>query len=161
MTPNDLYVSDRCAEIERLLTDAKGWASQDERLGAHLAAYLTVLITGMVESCIEHLVMQRVGKAQDPEVVRYVSQVLEQRFRNPDWSTISGLLRQFSDEYRREFAERIPHDSQEAGALASIVNSKNELAHVGAWKQQLTIGDVEGYYRRIVRILQALEDILS
>jgi hypothetical protein len=159
--PNDPYVSGRCAEIERLMADAKGWAEQDERLGAHLAAYLTVLITGMVESCIEHLVMQRVGKAQDPEVSRYVSQALEQRFRNPDWSTISGLLRQFSDDYRREFAARIPPNSSGADALASIIGNKNEMSHVGSWKQQLTIGDVEGYYRRIVRVLAALEDILA
>jgi len=161
LTPKDPYVASRCVEIELLLADAKGWAAHDEKLGAHLAAYLTVLITGVVEDCIEHLVLQTVSKTQDHEVRRFVGEVLGQRFRNPDWGKISGLLRQFSEEYQRQFTARIPHNSPAADALTSIVSYKNDLSHVGTWKLQLTVAEVDSYNHSIIPILEALEDILT
>ncbi len=48
MNPTDPYVTQRCAEIDSVLGDAAGWASQDAKLGAHLAAYVSVLISGVV-----------------------------------------------------------------------------------------------------------------
>ena len=161
MTLKDPSISQRCHEMEGLLADAAGWASRDEKLEAHLAAYLSVLITGMVEVCIEHLVSQRAGKAQDQEVQDFVSEALHQRFRNPDWGTINGLLGQFSTLYQQRFTERIPHDGSAATALNSIVDNKNSLSHTGIWKLQMTVADVDNYYRRILPILEALEDVLS
>ena len=161
MTSKAPYVSQRCREIEGLLRDAAGWSSSDKQLGAHLAGYLSVLITGMVEDCVEHLFSQRVVKAQDREVQDFVSKALQQRFRNPDWGTISGLLGQFSTSYQQRFAQRIPHNGSEATALESIVANKNSLSHTGIWKQQMTVADVDDYYRRILPILEALEDVLS
>ena len=161
MTLKDPYISQRCREIEGLLTDAAGWASSDEKLGAHLAAYLSVLITGMVEDCIEYLVSQRVGKTQDREVQDFVSETLRQRFRNPDRGRISDLLKQFSTSYQQRFAKRIPHDGSAATALRSIVENKNSLSHTGTWKLQMTVADADNYYHRILPILEALEDVLS
>lgn len=160
MTLHDPHVIDRCAEIEGLLTEAAVWASQDAKLGAHLAAYITVLITGLLEDCIEYLVVQRVGKTQDSEVQNYVKAVIKERFRNPDWGAISGLLGQFSDNYKHEFGSKIRHDGSEADALNSIVTNKNSLAHIGTANLQVTVGNVDDYFRRIIPILEVVEQIL-
>jgi hypothetical protein len=84
VTQQDPYVGSRCAEIHAFIADALLWSANDPKLGAHLAAHVTVLITGVVEDCIEFLVSKRVGRTGDHEVQNYVSQAVHQRFRNPD-----------------------------------------------------------------------------
>lgn len=161
MTLTDPYIVKRCSEIEGLLVNAKVWASNDEKLGAHLAAYICVLILGVLEDCVEHLVGQRVDKTGDNEIRNYVVKVIDERFRNPDWGKISGLLGEFSQEYKTIFTHKIAHDGTEAIALQGIVDNKNSLAHAGTSKLNLTVTDVDGYYRRVVPILEVLEQILA
>lgn len=160
MTLQDPYLIRRCDEIEVLLVEADNWASGDYKLGANLAAYVTVLIVGVIEDCVEYLVAQRVRKTRDSEVEHYVVQSLQQGFRNPNHGAISGLLKMFSEDYQRRFKQRIPHDGKEAIALQSVVGNKNALAHVGTSHLQLTIKEVESYYHDIKPILEVLEDIL-
>jgi hypothetical protein len=122
--------------------------------------YICVLISGTFEDCIEHLVAQRAGRAGDAELRSYVVEEVNQRFRNPDHGTISRLLKQFSGSYQESFRAKVSHDSDAASALASIINNKNLLAHEGTSNLQLTLGDIDTYYRRSIPILEALEDIL-
>jgi hypothetical protein len=143
------------------LTDAAIWAKKDEKLGAHLAAYICVLILGVLEDCVEHLVAQRVDKTGDNEIRNYIVKVIDERFRNPDWGSISGLLGEFSQEYKRVFSDKIPYNSAEAGALQDVIINKNSLAHAGTSKLNLSVNDVDNYYRRVVPILEILEQILA
>ncbi len=161
MNLQDPYLANRCTELELLLNDAAGWALGNEKLSANLAAYISVLIVGVLEDCVEYLVGKRVRKTQDSETEHYVVQSLHQRFRNPDHSAISSLLKDFSEEYQQTFKEKIPHDGNEAIALQSVVNNKNSLAHIGTSNLQMTVGDIDEYYRRIVPILEVLEEILG
>lgn len=159
MTPSDPYVFQRCIEIESAVSEAKQWAVGNEKLGAYLAGYLTVVICGVVEDCVEHLIGNRAGKAQDRELQSFVRRAIHERFRNPDSDLISGTLRAFSVAYSTEFNQQTrPEDRV---ALDSIVANKNNLAHVGTWKQQSTITDVRDYYERIKRVLSVLDSILS
>lgn len=161
MSVRDPHVNSRCTEIELLLNQAASWASNDPWLGANLAAYITVVISGVLEDCVEHLVALRVAKTGDNEIMNYVGKVVTDRFKNPDWSKISGMLKDFSEEYQRRFGELISHNGTEASALMSILANKNELAHVGTWKLEMTVREVGDYYRRIVPILEVLEQILT
>lgn len=155
------YILKRCAEIEGLLTDAASWAKKDEKLGAHLASYICVLILGVLEDCVEHLVAQRVDKTGDNEIRNYIVKVIDGRFRNPDWGAINGLLGEFSTEYKTTFAQKIAHDGSEALALQGIVDNKNSLAHVGTSKLNLNVTDVDDYYHRVIPILETIEEILA
>ena len=154
------YVLKRCTEIEGLLQYADAWSKKDAKLGAHLAAYICVLFLGVLEDCIEHLIAQRVDKTGDNEIRNYVVKVIKERFRNPDWGAISGLLGEFSQEYKTTFTHKIAHNGTEAIALQGIVDNKNSLAHVGTSKLNLSVKDVQDYYSRITPILEVLEQIL-
>lgn len=87
--------------------------------------------------------------------------MIGQRFKNPDYQKISAMLLDFSAAYRDTFKHSISPNGNEAGALKSLVDNKNSLAHVGTVKLNLTIGDVQGYYNQSMIILQTLEQILS
>ena len=160
MTLRDPYLIKRCDEIEALLLEVNKWALGDYKLAANLAAYITVMLVGVMEDCVEYLVAERVRKTGDSEVEHYVVQSLKQGFRNPDHGAISGLLKMFSEDYQRRFKQGIPHDGTEAIALQSVVGNKNALAHVGTSHLQLTIKEVESYYHDIKPILEVLEGIL-
>jgi len=157
--PRDSYVVSKCAEIEALLDEAVGWSKDDDKLGAHLASYITVLISGMVEDCIEFLVKQRAGKGGDFEVQELVGKLVDRQFRNPSHQQIRDMMRWFSEEYARSYHEKVPSDAPDA--LGSIVANRISLAHTGTWKQQMTIGDVRNYFTRIMPILIAVEEVLA
>ncbi|GAH52530.1 unnamed protein product, partial [marine sediment metagenome] len=91
----------------------------------------------------------------------YVREVLHQRFKNPDWGAISGLLGEFSQDYKKVFADKIIHNGAEAFALQGMLDNKNSLAHEGTDKLQMSVNDVDNYYHRIIPILEVLEQILG
>ncbi len=160
MTFSDSYLKKRCGEIEHLISEALAWSSTNEKLGAQLAAYISVLITGVIEDCVEYLFTQRVLKITDKEVEHYVLKVISERFRNPTYSSITGLLKEFSSDYQDIFKAKISHDGKEATALESVVDNKNSLAHIGTIKLQMTISEINDYYQRIIPILETVETIL-
>ena len=158
--PRDIYVTQRCQEIEFALSDAKSWSISNAKLGAYLAGYLTVVMTGVVEDCVEYLVGQRAARAQDLELRAFISKMAGEHFRNPDYAQIARFLRAFSESYRDNFSAKIPPNGSAASALNSVVDNKNSLGHVGIFKFQVTVGDMEDYYHRIIPLLETLEDIL-
>ena len=158
MTPKDSYVAQRCAEIEANLVDAVGWSATDAKLGAFLAGYVTVLISGVVEDCVEYLVKQRADRSNDPELTELVSHLVAGSFSNPRSNYIARLLGMFSLEYEQRYQALVPLTSREA--LGSIMANRLSLAHTGTWRQQTTIADVQSYFARIVPIIAIVEEIL-
>lgn len=170
MNIKDKYISDKCNEIGSLLKQAKIWAEgdpklkrkqkSDPKLGAHLATYANVIMLGMLEDCIEYMVTERARKSGDLEIVNYVSNHISQSFRNPNYSKICEVLGQFSDKYKSEFQDRIKHDSSAVEALNSIIKNKTNSAHLGLSNLNLSIDDANGYFLRVIPILEVLEDLL-
>ena len=155
------YIINRCEEIQLLIKQGAEWAKDNDQLSAHLAAYSTVLITGVFEDCVEYLFRQRVMRTGDREISNYVSKVIGDRFKNPDYGAISGLLKEFCEEYQQEFKEKIAHDGREATALGSILGNKNSLAHIGTAKIEISIKDADEYFHRVLPILETIENILA
>ena len=158
MTPKDQYILQRCEEIQSNLADAKTWSASDARLGAYLAGYITILISGVVEDCIEYLVSERARRGNDAELATFVSHLFGQHFRNPRSEGVANLLSMFSESYRDQYLAAVPTRSREA--LGSIIANRMSLAHTGAWRHQTTVIEVEEYFANIIPILVAVEDIL-
>ena len=156
----DKYISTKCTEIEDLLRESKNWAGADAKLGAHLATYINVMILGMLEVCFEYLVEERAGKPGDLEIKRYIAKDIENRFRNPNYGQICGILGQFSDTYKDEFQKTFDSNCLEIEALRSILENKKNAAHYGLANLKLSISDVEAYFKGVLRILEKLEDLL-
>ena len=153
-------VAERFESIAKLIADARDWAKDDDRLGAHLGSYICVLLLGATEYSVEHLVSQRVSLLNDKEVADYVVKVLGERFRNPNWGTINGLLGEFSPDYKESWSKRFPVNEDVHEALLSIVGIKNDLAHRGTTALQVTLRDVEGYFNRVTLAVDEFERII-
>lgn len=155
------YILRKCDEIEKLLQYAENWSRKDEKLGAHLAAYICVLFVGILEDCIEHLIAERAEKSGDLQIRDFIVNLVGEHFRNPDYGKIVKLLGDFSPEYKRKFTDIISGNGKEANALKDIITNKNSLAHEGTYKLNLTVKDMADYYHRALSIIEAVEKILS
>lgn len=153
-------VAERFGSISRLIADARYWAENDERLGAHLGSYICVLLLGAVEYSVEELVSERVSSIEDRETANYVVKVIGERFRNPDWGSINRLLGEFDERYRARWTQLFPANGEVGQALLSIVAIKNQLAHQGTIALQVTLSDVQSYFERVSRAVDALEQII-
>lgn len=152
------YVSQRFREIDLALVKASAWGQADPELSAYLAGYLVVVIAGVFEDCVEHLVCTRAGKAGDPYVETFIRSRVQQTFRNPNHKNVATLLADFGAVYKDEYKKQAEDEAIEA--LNSIVTNKNSLGHQGVFKSQVTVSDVEGYFRRSSQIFDVLEDVL-
>ena len=143
-----------------MLDEAKTWAKHDPHLGAHLAGYICVLLTGAIEDSVEYMISLRIASNPDREVQRFVTKSVERQFRNPDWGAITGLLRQFSEAYRREWSTKFPNTHRLHASLESIVANKNALAHTGSMNLHLSLLDIETYYNEVIPAIDELERII-
>ena len=159
MAKND-GVAERFDSIAKLIADARNWAEHDDRLGAHLGSYICVLLLGTIEYSVEELVSERATSIGDGEVANYVTKVLGERFRNPDWGSINGLLGEFSAGYKESWTNRFPANEEVFEALSSIVTIKNQLAHQGTSALQVTLRDVQSYFERVSLAVDEFERII-
>ena len=117
--PRDAYVAARCSEIDEILLYAADKGDTDPELGAHMAGYVSVLISGVVEDCIEHLVVQRARKVNDPQLQEFVRSSIAQQFRNPRSEDIANVIGQFSKDCQSSYQLSVGQEAREA--LGSIV----------------------------------------
>ena len=75
--PRDTYVTDRCSEINTLVEYAAEKSDSDPGVGAYLAGYISVLTSGVVEDCVEHLVVERARISNDPQLQEFVRLSIE------------------------------------------------------------------------------------
>jgi hypothetical protein len=134
-----------------------GGSTVDPEIASFLSSYLVVMLSGVYEDCIEHLLAQRAARGQDNEVTSYISKSLHETFRNPTFGALVGVLGKFSDQYAQRMREGV--QERDAQALDSIVNNKNLIAH--GRRSQLTVNEVVTFHGGVVRIFELLEGLLA
>ena len=159
MTVQAAYIRQRFKEIDDSLTKAVGWSEGNPELSAILASYLTVLISGIYEDCVEFMVKKRAGRSADPELESFVEGITSDTFRNPDTGNVIRLLGRFSQAYKDDFRNRTKSESRDA--LDSIIENKNWLAHGNTSQLKVTPADVRGFYSRSSELFEVLEDLLN
>ncbi len=129
----------------------------DAEIASYLSSFLAVMVCGIYEECIEHLICQRAAKAQDSEIYQYVKSTVAESFRNPKFARIVEMLAKFSHVYANNMKNSIEEKSKIA--LDSIVDNKNAIAH--GRPANLTISDIKDYHNRCIPIFEFLENILA
>ncbi len=151
------YLEARCSQVDEAFKKAVVWAAKDPELDAYLGGYFAVMISGVFEDCVEHLIWERANRTDDKELASLVQLLIDQNFRNPDAGKILRLVKCLSAEYVEKYRSRVKE--RHSTALDSIVTNKNDLGH-GTLKKNVTVSDVRDYFQRAVPILEALETIL-
>lgn len=156
MAVKNTYVAGRLASIEVALKKADAFKS-DPQVASYLAGFLAVMISGVYEDCVEHLVCERVKRASDIEIHHYFEKDISESFRNPEFGKVQGILGEFSKNWADDIKKKVDYPSQQA--LDSIVADKNAIAH--GKSSTLTVSDIKNYHRRCKSIFVVLEGILK
>jgi hypothetical protein len=156
-------ISVKLSDITSLIEDSKVWASAqpDGSLAAHLATYIDVYILGVLEESIELLFRERAYRTGDDCVANYICQDINDSFKNPRRNSIGDVLKKFNPHFSDAFYTKFSPTCSEIKALDGINDIKKNLAHMGAYDLKLTLQDVEGYFNRVIPILEEIESILS
>lgn len=128
----------------------------DVELTSMLSSYLTVLISGIYEDCIEQLLIVRAGKKGDSEIESFVKSLVDRTFRNPKYDRIRELVEYLNPLYGKALDKKLGKDSIDG--INTIVDNKNYLAHGRTCN--LTLSDVSNCHTRAVKIFEELETLL-
>ena len=98
------YVLSRFTEIDSAIDKAKSVANSigDLEVHAFFARYIVVFASGIYEDCIEHLFTEFAKKYGNAGIALFFSKMLDSHFRNPDYGSLKGLLRQVNPDYGDE-----------------------------------------------------------
>ena len=156
---NCQYVKDRIREIAKNIGKIRTIQTSisDPQLNSMLNSYLVVFISGVYEDCIERLFNEKASKSQDPQVRNFVGQIVKNQFRNPNYENIKNFLGNFSQSYEQNLNSLVPQASKTA--ITSIVNNKNQVAHLGL-RSNATLLDLKNWHQKSIVIFQELDRIL-
>ncbi len=155
------HVSLRLNEIDDAINKANVVAGSvgDPEIQAYFARYIVVFASGVYEDCVEHLFTEFAQKYGNAGIASFFSNMLDSHFRNPDFGSLKGLLKQVNPNYGIELENRLTATPGSRDALDSMVNNKNAVAH--GKPATATLGDVKIFHQQILPIFDAVEEILG
>ncbi|MGJ5151172.1 HEPN domain-containing protein [Bradyrhizobium sp. HKCCYLR1023] len=111
-------------KIEYLLGKIKD--IDDDYLRSHIANYVCVLLSGLLEAAIREIISACSERTSAPRMSSFVKSRMD-GFRNPDIEKITALLSSFD----RAITERLESfwDEEIKDAIGSIVGNRHLIAH--------------------------------
>lgn len=128
-----------------------------EEVNSYFAQFLIVYICGLYEEIIETTVIEMTHKLGNQEIENYIKNSLNSYFRNSNTDKIIELFSKFNNQTWSNAIKALPEKNK--SALNSIVTNKNSLAH-GQSSLNLTISDVETYYKDSKVVIEKIDDLL-
>lgn len=130
---------------------------EDDEVKAHLARYLCIRTSGLMESCVKLIVKGYVYKKCPEPVESFVNSHVA-RLNNVEIDKISSLLSLFSVEWKNRFEEFTY--GQLATSLNSVVGIRHSLAH-NFNNPGITIRQLQSYWNDIKIIISFLQSLLK
>jgi len=149
------------AAVRKIVFECARIAQSNSRvspqLDSYLAQFLSVKLCGLYEESIEQMVRDRAQRTGDAAIAAYVSWAADKLFKNPDYSTIKGMIGTLDSQKAKQLDTRFTSDKQLA--LNSIVTNRHSVAH--GKPANVTMRDVVGFFRKSRHIVPVLEDLLK
>jgi len=126
--------------------------SFDDYTQSHIANYVCVLLSGLIENAIRDIISAHVETKSTPRIANYVKSHLD-RFRNPDPESVTRLLLSFD----AALVDRLEgHWSGEIkDAVGSIVGNRHLIAH--GRSTTLTLARVGEWFKSAKNLIAFLE----
>lgn len=151
----DLAVSEYIRKLDNIFKLANKIDKDDDELRAHMAKYLCIRISGLLETFFKKQIANYLNGATPKAVENYVNNQFKQ-FTSVNSNKISKTLSLFSEDWATKFNENI--SEQQKAALDAIVANRHDLAH--GKDPGITLNRIENYYRDIKDVIALLELII-
>lgn len=111
-----------------------------------------------MEEKIEDMVRKRASLSSDPELENFVSETVDQTFRNPSIGEIKGLLKRFDESLKKKFHAEVIHFDNAMERYENIINDRHSIAH--GRESKMTFLELIESYKDANLILEAFEKAL-
>jgi hypothetical protein len=128
----------------------------DEEVVSHLARYLCVLTSGLVEECLRHMISEYVRDHANEVVARFAQQRID-RITNLNEERLGQLIGAMRPEWRDRFFAEVT-DAQR-GAITSVTADRHLIAH--GRSVAVSLNQVRAYYDRVVEVLEWFESVCA
>lgn len=116
------------------------------------------MICGNLERCVEHLVIERIGKRSVVQTTSFLKAYFK-RGTNYDCDSILQLLFRFDPVWGREFEEFVKNHLDIKDGVSSCYAIRNSVAHGGGGN--LGYRDLRQYYEASFYVVIKLEQIFQ
>ena len=133
--------------------------SRGSDIEAYFTKYLLILICSNYENRIREMIIERVKKANDSELVSFVDKTYHSFQRYLRISEMRGnLVKRFSEEYLAEFDRKIIPNDDPAIKYNNIVENRHAAAHGGM--VNMTFSELVNSYEIAEAVISSLSEIL-
>jgi len=143
----------------KLIIDGLGSTSN---IVPYLNKFAIIKACGIVEVSYKSIVADYCDRRSKPQVKKFLKKYVRENSRNPNYSDICNLLKEFDANWHTTFKARIdahPDRSRMKTSIESLVDARNEFAHGG--NPSSTVSDVIGYFRDFRVVLEIIDDIVN
>jgi len=127
--------------------------SRGSEIETYLTKYLLILICSNYEKRIRELIIERVKRTNDMDLVSFVDKTYRSSLRSLRLSELRGnFLKRFSEKYLKDFDNKIIPNNDTAIKYGNIVENRNAAAHGG---------DVNMTFRELVESIKIAETVIS
>jgi len=134
--------------------------SKGSDIEAYLTKYLLILLCSSYEKRIREIIIERVKKANDLELISFVDKIYRYSLRTLRLSEMRGnLLKRFSEKYVEEFDRKIIPNDDPAIKYSNIVENRHAAAHGGT--VNMTFGELVNSYKTAEVVISSLSEVLS
>lgn len=150
-------IDQRFTGLEKLI-DAASEKGLDPLTQSNLCKLGSVMICGNLERCVEHLVIERIGKRSVVQTTSFLKAYFK-RGTNYDCDSILQLLFRFDPVWGREFEEFVKNHLDIKDGVSSCYAIRNSVAHGGGGN--LGYRDLRQYYEASFYVVIKLEQIFQ
>ena len=150
---NNQRLSREVQRLNSLFERVSSAASGDDNLQSHWARYLTVLVSGYLETAISEIYTEFAKRSASKPVSNFTGIHLA-RIQNPNSERFIVTAGSFKDDWRVNLVEFLNEGGRKE-AIDSIINIRHIVAHgkdVG-----ITIYRIKEYYRKSIEVLEFIE----
>lgn len=143
----------------KLIIDGLGVASN---IVPYLNKYAIIKACGIVEVSYKSLIADYCDRRSKPQVKNFLKKYVRENSKNPSYSNICNLLKEFDDNWNTTFKNSIdshPNKSRIITSIKSLVDARNEFAHGG--NPTLTISDVISYFSDFRIVIEEIDNIVN
>ncbi len=152
----DIVVQEYVRKLDNIFIIAKNIDKDNDELRAHMAKYLCIRISGLMETFFKRKIANYLNGKTPKPVESYVNNAFK-TFSSVSTKKIVTTMEIFSHDWASDFQENIT-DTQKA-SLDAIIANRHHLAH--GKDQGLTLKQIEEHYNNIKEIMALVEIIIA
>lgn len=144
----------RHLQLNALFRQVEEAAAGNQELYAHWAKYLTVLVSGFIEECVEEIFSNYVDNCSNAKTACFVKSSIAGMRSNPNYDKLRKIVSKFDANWARSLDEYSKQEGRQ-DALNSVMNVRHAVAH--GRDTGITMSSLRSYFDKCVDMLIFIE----